>query len=111
MIAASIVAAGIMASTGKTHSRWAVAGSTGFGLLHGLGFAAAADFTQQHSTEVLGALAGFNVGIETAQLIVISLACVCILPFNQKVWFENRLRRPLALLTACGGSWLLYERL
>ena len=111
MIAASIVAAGIMASTGKTHSRWAVAGSAGFGLLHGLGFAAAADFTQQHSTEVLGALAGFNVGIETAQLIVISLACVCILPFSQKEWFENRLRRPLALLTACGGSWLLYERL
>jgi hydrogenase/urease accessory protein HupE len=111
MIAASIVAAGIMAATGKTHSRWALGGSVAFGLLHGLGFAAAADFTQQHSTEVLGALAGFNVGIEIAQLIVISFACVCVLPFSQKEWFENRLRRPLALLTACGGAWLLYERL
>ncbi len=111
MIAASIVAAGIMATNGKTHSRWAVSGSAAFGLLHGLGFAASANFTQQHSTEVLGALAGFNVGIETAQLIVISFACVCVLPFSQKEWFESRLRRPFALLTACGGAWLLYERL
>ena len=111
MIAASIVIAGIMAATGKTHSRWALGGSAAFGLLHGLGFAAAADFTQQHSTEVLGALAGFNVGIEIAQLVVITGASIGILPFIHKPWFENRLRRPLSLVTACGGACLLYERL
>lgn len=111
LIAASIVVAGILAALGRSTSRWAVAGSCAFGLLHGLGFAAAADFTRSGSTEVLGALAGFNIGIELAQLLVISAACVLVLPFVEQPWFEARLRRPLAWLTACGGLWLLWDRI
>ena len=111
LIAASIVAAGALAAVGRSTSRWAVAGSCAFGLLHGLGFAAAADFTRGGSTEVLGALAGFNIGIELAQLLVISAACLFVLPWIDRPWFETRLRRPLAWLTAAGGAWLLWDRL
>jgi len=111
LIAASIVAAGALAAIGRTETRWALAGSAGFGLLHGLGFAAAASFTRSGSAEVLGALAGFNVGIELAQLLVISAACLLVLPWTGREWFETRLRRPLAWLTALGGLWLLWDRL
>lgn len=109
LIAASIVIAGTFAALGRSTSRWALAGACAFGLLHGLGFAAAADFTRSGSTEVLGALAGFNIGIELAQLVVISAACLLVLPFAERPWFETRLRRPLAWLAAAGGLWLLWD--
>lgn len=111
LIAASIVAAGIVAAAGRTPSRWALVGSGAFGLLHGLGFAASVSFTRAGSAEVLGALAGFNVGIEAAQLLVISAACLLVLPWRDRAWFEPRLRRPLAWLTAAGGLCLLVVRL
>lgn len=111
LIAASIVAAGVLAAIGRSSSRWALAGSCAFGLLHGLGFAAAASFSRPGSAEVLGALAGFNAGIESAQLLVISTACLVVLPWNRRPWFETRLRRPLAWLSAMGGLWLLWDRL
>lgn len=111
LIAASIVAAGALAAQGRSETRWALAGSAGFGLLHGLGFAAAATFTRSGSAEVLGALAGFNVGIELAQLLVISAACLLVVPWRHRPWFETRLRRPLAWLSAIGGLWLLWDRL
>lgn len=109
LIAGSIVAAGALAALGRTETRWALPVSAGFGLLHGLGFAAAASFTRSGSAEVLGALAGFNVGIELAQLLVISAACLLVLPWTRRAWFENRLRRPLAWVSAAGGLWLLLE--
>ena len=111
LIAASIVAAGALAALGRSTSRRALLGSAAFGLLHGLGFAAAASFSRNGSTEVLGALAGFNMGIETAQLLVIACACLLVLPWTGREWFETRLRRPLAWLTALGGLWLLWDRL
>lgn len=111
LIAASIVVAGVLAATGRSTSRWALAGSCAFGLLHGLGFAAAATFAHPGSTEVLGALAGFNIGIETAQLLVILGMSLLVLPWTRRDWFETRLRRPLAWLAAAGGLWLLWERL
>lgn len=111
LIAGSIVIAASLAATGKGASRWALLGACAFGLLHGLGFAAAASFTRSGSSEVLGALAGFNVGIESAQLLVIGVASLLILPWAGRAWFETRLRRPLAWLTAVGGCWLLWERL
>lgn len=111
LIAASIAAAGALAALGLGATRWALAGSCAFGLLHGLGFAASASFARGGSTEVLGALAGFNAGIEAAQLLVISAACLMVLPWNDRPWFETRLRRPLAWLTAAGGVWLLYDRI
>jgi hypothetical protein len=45
-----------------------------FGLLHGLGFASALAATGLTGGSVLGALLGFNVGIELAQLGVVGLA-------------------------------------
>lgn len=110
-IAASIVVAALLAATGKSPSKWVLLGACAFGLLHGLGFAAAADFAQSGSSEALGALAGFNVGIELAQLLLISTACILVLPWTDCSWFETRLRRPLAWFVAAGGFWLLWATL
>lgn len=111
LIAASILVAALLAAVGKGPSKWLMLGACAFGLLHGLGFAAAADFAQSGSSEVLGALAGFNVGIELAQLLLISTACLLVLPWRDCSWFETRLRRPLAWLVAAGGFWLLWAGL
>lgn len=109
LIAASIVTAGVLAALGRNTARWALAGACAFGLLHGLGFAAAASFTGGGSIEALGALAGFNLGVEAAQLLVIAGACCLVLPWTDRPWFERRLRRPFAWATALGGFWLLCE--
>ncbi len=50
---------------------WAMAGV--FGLLHGLGFAAALTGAGLPSTEVPAALVGFNAGIEAGQVVFVAL--------------------------------------
>ena len=42
-----------------------------FGLLHGLGFASAMRFTDELSWGLVGSLAGFNLGIEAGQLLLV----------------------------------------
>lgn len=44
-----------------------------FGLLHGLGFASAMRFTEDVSWGLVGSLAGFNLGIEIGQLLVVAV--------------------------------------
>jgi hypothetical protein len=45
----------------------------GFGLLHGLGFAGALRFADEPSWGLLGSLAGFNLGIEAGQALLVVL--------------------------------------
>jgi hypothetical protein len=45
-----------------------------FGLLHGLGFASAMRFTDEPSWGLVGSLAGFNLGIEAGQLLLVLVA-------------------------------------
>ena len=51
--------------------------ASGFGLLHGLGFASALGNVGLPQTEVVSALLGFNLGIELAQILI--LCCVTLL--------------------------------
>lgn len=44
-----------------------------FGLLHGLGFASAMRFTDEPSWGLVGSLAGFNLGIEAGQLLLVAV--------------------------------------
>lgn len=73
LIALSIayVAAENLLSPGESRHRLAVV--FGFGLLHGLGFASALRFTDEPSWGLVSSLAGFNLGIEAGQLLVVLL--------------------------------------
>jgi len=53
--------------------RYPVAVASGFGLLHGLGFAAALREIGLPQTETPIALVAFNIGIETGQLLFVGL--------------------------------------
>lgn len=112
LIAASIAAAAAAVALGRAlHSGAALAWALGFGLLHGLGFAAVAELPEGGGPVVAAALLGFNFGVEAAQLAVMAAAAAILLPFRRRPWFESRLRRPLAWAVAAGGLALLASRL
>lgn len=112
LIALSIaVAAGAVALGRAVPGKAALGWALGFGLLHGLGFAAAADMPEDGGLSLLAALLGFNFGVEAAQLVVIVAAGLALAPFRGTAWYETRLRRPLAAVAALGGLALLASRI
>lgn len=112
LIALSIaLAAGAVALGRSVPGAAALGWALGFGLLHGLGFAAAADMPAGGGVSLLAALVGFNLGVEAAQLLVIVAAGLALAPFRGAAWHEARLRRPLAAVAALGGLALLASRL
>jgi len=112
LIALSIaVAAGVVAAGRVVPGGAAMGWALGFGLLHGLGFAAVAEMPESGGVSVLGALLGFNFGVEAAQLAVILAAAAVLYPLRGFAWFEGRVRRPLAGLAAAGGLALLASRI
>jgi len=77
-IAASVVWLGRQIVLGERSARlWAVA--TGFGLLHGLGFAGALAELSLPAEGAVTALLGFNVGVEAGQLAVLATVGSCLL--------------------------------
>ncbi len=58
----------------------------GFGLLHGLGFAGALDFTGDFSGRLLVSLLGFNLGIELGQLAIVLAVFPLILLARRRSW-------------------------
>ena len=86
--------------------------SLAFGLIHGLGFAAAAaDRFQDLAPADLGKLlVGFNLGVETAQVSII-LATAALLWAATKAGLETaRLRRIMGLLIALAGATVMVTR-
>jgi hypothetical protein len=112
LIALSIALAAAAVALGrKVPGGAALAWALGFGLLHGLGFAAVAVMPEGGGLSLLAALLGFNFGVEAAQLAVMALAAAALAPLRGFAWFESRVRRPLAALAALGGLALLASRI
>ncbi|MEV6329202.1 HupE/UreJ family protein [Streptomyces sp. NPDC051909] len=85
LIALSIVYVAVENITrGKSRHRVLVV--FGFGLLHGLGFAGALDFTGHFSGRPLVSLLSFNLGIELGQLGVVLAAFPLILLARRRSW-------------------------
>jgi HupE/UreJ protein len=78
-----------------------------FGLLHGMGFAEALSRLQLPRTEFLTTLAGFNAGVEAAQLTVVAIASLfasaCALPPDR---YRRIVVRPASL--AIGGAGIVW---
>lgn len=110
-IAASIALAAIIAwKPGQALMIPSLGVALAFGLLHGLGFAAAARMPADDAAVAFGLL-GFNLGVETAQLLLLALAGSALAITARHPWHETRVRRPLVILALLGGLWLVADRL
>lgn len=73
-----------------------------FGLIHGLGFATALKEIEVDQQNTLIAILSFNIGVEIAQLIIVTVCYVLVvLPLHKKNWYRNTVVLPLASLIAC----------
>jgi hypothetical protein len=106
-IAASIaVAAGINLLPKLSRARlWLAAG---FGLVHGFGFANVLSEVDTRGTSLLPLLAGFNIGVEVAQLAIVALVLPAIYAARASRWYSGGVM-PLGscALGAAGLVWLL----
>ena len=80
-----------------------------FGLVHGLGFASALAEFDLSGKALAWALAGFNVGVEMAQVTIVLLATPLLVALHRHI--APRIARDLLSATACvvvlvGGFWL-----
>lgn len=113
VIALTIGVAGLLAAQGKTPNRTVFIGAAAFGLLHGLGFAAAAQAKLENWTGIkaLAALAGFNLGVEFAQVAVILIAALLLLVLHRTRLNQYNLRRNLSYVIAVAGFAVMTNRL
>lgn len=113
LIAASIVWVGLENLLRRDRrQRWQLC--FGFGLVHGLGFAAAlrdSGFAAGGAGEALVPLFSFNLGVEAGQLAVALLALPLIRSARaSQTWFP-RLATAGSLAIAFAGAWWLIERI
>ena len=113
VIALTIGIAGLLAAQGKTPNRTVFIGAAAFGLLHGLGFAAAAQAKLENWTGIkaLAALAGFNLGVEFAQVAVILIAALLLSVLHRTRLNQYNLRRNLSYVIAIAGFAVMINRL
>jgi hypothetical protein len=106
-IAASIAAAGLLNLMPKL-SGWRLPLAFGFGFVHGFGFANALSEIDAKGTSLLPLLAGFNIGVEIAQLGIVCLVLPLIYLVRTKRWYSGGVL-PLGscALGAAGLVWLV----
>jgi hypothetical protein len=106
-IAASIAVAGALNLLPRL-SGWRLPLAFGFGFVHGFGFANALSEIDAAGTSLLPLLAGFNVGVELAQLGIVALVLPVIYSMRATRWYANGVL-PLGscALGAAGLVWLL----
>ncbi len=83
----------------------------GFGLVHGLGFAAALGEMGVSGSQFLLRLIGFNLGVEAGQLTVIAVAYLLLtITFGGKSWFRARISIPGSIGIALITAYWTFER-
>ncbi len=111
-IAMSIVVVAVENYMGATKSPARLLMVFVFGLFHGLGFASAMKDSLQTQSEFLVRLFGFNLGVELAQVIIILICALIVLPtLAQKTWYRSVIVRPLSLAIAVFATFLTVQRL
>ncbi|MDA9607059.1 HupE/UreJ family protein, partial [Candidatus Pelagibacter sp.] len=83
-----------------------------FGLLHGLGFAGILNEIGISDSLFISSLISFNLGVELGQISVILLSYIFIsLLFKDKLWYRDRITKPLSLIIALIGFYWFFERI
>ncbi len=111
LIAASIVFIAVENLFTDRLKRWRPLVIFGFGLIHGLGFAGVLAETGFPPSQIASALAGFNVGVEIAQLAIIG-ACFLFagLWFRSRAWYRAVISMPASVAIACIAIFWVIER-
>jgi hypothetical protein len=105
-IAASIVIAGILNLFPRA-ARARLGLAFGFGLVHGFGFANALAELGSQGTRLLPTLAGFNVGVELAQLTLVLILLPLLLKARVSSFYSARFMPAASLVAAmAGAAWL-----
>ncbi|MEO0918031.1 MAG: HupE/UreJ family protein [Pseudomonadota bacterium] len=111
IIAASIVYVGIENLFLRKLPPWRPFVIFGFGLLHGLGFAAVLQDFGLGNDHFIPKLIGFNLGVEIGQLAVIAAAWVTLaLFFGRYGWYYRRIAAPVSVAIALIAAFWVFER-
>lgn len=109
-IAVSLVVAGAL-NLAPRFGRLRLPLAFGFGLVHGFGFANALAGLEAGNATVLPVLAGFNVGVEVANLCVIAAALPLLLWTGRFAWYAPRAMPAMSLASAALGAMWLIQRI
>lgn len=112
-IALTIGLGGLLAYRGTASNRQMLIIPATFGLVHGLGFAAAvADRLKDWDNgSIVRILVGFNVGVELAQVAVIFCSAALLWTFLRAGLTETKVRSSLCLIVAIAGFAVMAWRL
>lgn len=106
-IAASIVVAGVL-NLFPAAARVRLALAFGFGLIHGFGFANALAELGTGSARLVPTLAGFNVGVELAQLSLVALVLPVLWQARKSAFYAWRFMPATSVVAALAGvAWLV----
>jgi len=108
-IAFSIVAAGVL-NLSPGAARWRLALAFGFGLMHGFGFANALAELGARGAHLVPALAGFNVGVELAQLSIVLLVFPALLRARACNFYQLRFMPAMSIAVAMAGAVWFAQR-
>ena len=109
-IAASIVIAGLL-NLAPAAARWRLALAFGFGFVHGFGFANALSEIDAAGARLAPLLAGFNIGVELAQLTIVALVLPVLWVLSRGGAYARRWMPALSLATAMTGAVWFVGRL
>ncbi len=102
-IAASIVVAGLL-NLFPAASRWRLRLAFGFGFIHGFGFANALRGIGADDVPIAPMLAGFNLGVEAAQLSIVALTLPILWLLSRTPRYARQLMPALSVATAVTGA-------
>lgn len=108
-IAASVVFA---SATNLVPRARSIGASTAFvfGLLHGFGFASALQGLDATRSSLAIALAGFNVGVEIGQLLIVAAVLPVLLLLRTRTAYATRVVRAVSCVVAASGIVWLWQR-
>jgi hypothetical protein len=107
LIALSIALVAVEAFTGRfERHRWTIA--TGFGLIHGFGFANALTELELSTGDMAKALFGYNLGVELGQVAVVLVVAPLVILAHRTVRHSQYLVRAMASgVFVCGMFWFV----
>ena len=113
VIAFTIGVGAVLAYWGKASNRQMLTVPFFFGLIHGLGFAAAVtdNLKDWDKSNILSILIGFNLGVESAQASVIFLSAITIALLVKIKVDETKLRKLLCAGVALAGFGVMFARI
>ena len=110
LIALSIVWIAVENVVFQQTNKWRPLVVFGFGLLHGLGFAAVLSDYGLPQGNLVPSLLAFNIGVELGQLFVLLAAALLVWVIRKKSWYRQRVQIPASIMIAAVGLFWFIER-